>query len=121
MAQFNKDRLAQVLAVIEANPESHNQSVWHAKPTEQHPCGTVHCLFGHAQLLLLGDIRRGTGNLMQSIIHDAKQFLGITRNDIAAWFSSGERTLEDFKRVLAAGRVTDADGNDVFYPWAGAT
>lgn len=121
MAQFNKDRLAQVLAVIEANPESHNQDVWHAKATEPHPCGTVHCLFGHAQLLLPGATRRSMRDLTQSTINDAKQVLGITSNGVASWFSSSQRTLEDFRRVLAAGRVVDETGTDVFYPWTRAT
>lgn len=117
MEQFSKDRLAQVLAVIEAHPETHCQSTWHGRPTKAHPCGTVHCLFGHAQLLLLDEFHRRLSDpweLTVTALHDGKQFLGITNDGVAAWFVSSQRTLADFKRVLAAGRVTDASGNDVF-------
>ena len=79
---MNIERHNQIIAKIEADPESWNQKAWH--------CETKHCYAGYAQILS----GKGSNNIL--VRHDARLWLQISKKE-ANYLFSRERTLEDLK------------------------
>ena len=97
---MNYERLAQVVAIIDANPESWKQDDWHS------PCGTKHCLAEHAELLAR-DIPKLSCSFATWDI--AQEFFEMTPHQ-ADYFFGRNRTLSDFR--FAPGEPYSASGFD---------
>jgi hypothetical protein len=81
---FNIERHNQIIEQIEKHPETWDQSEWH--------CVTTHCYAGWAQIFSGKEPDSGT------VIHDAKEWLGLTRRGVFIAFS-GDNTLEFLKKL----------------------
>lgn len=117
---MNVENYKLVLNHIKKNKKMWDQTEWHCASKDS-PCGTVHCFAGHAELLaghklpkrfltllvkeessvyrlteeewdFLNEIRGRT-------LDRAMEFLDLTREE-ADYLFNGERTLQDFTRVL---------------------
>lgn len=99
---MNIERFRQVLEMIEANPEHWNQGYYH--------CGTSHCFGGFCDLVEQGLVanteERGPAllKLESSCAIRAQMFLEINKEEAGFLFACC-RTLEDFRLMLAEGRI----------------
>jgi hypothetical protein len=103
---MNQQRLQAILDFIRQNPDRWDQTQWHS------PCGSSHCLAGHAQLAagLPAD------NYLARA--EAKAYLGLEHEE-AEWLFAGERTLSQLERACRTGQCLiydEAYGPDGFDP-----
>lgn len=99
----NLTLLNEVVAGIEADPASWKQSVWHSRPTKEHPCGTVHCIAGHTALTSpdYATKLRYRGYQSSEPQATAQSMLGLS-DDQAAYLFSGGRTWDEIKNFQLA-------------------
>lgn len=112
---MNIERFKQVLEMIEANPEHWNQSHYH--------CDTSHCFAGFCDLVEQG-LPASTDqeshelyNLRYSSCAErAKSFLEINEGEAGFLFACC-RTLDDFRLMLAEGRILPLEWDDEQTPF----
>lgn len=80
----NKKRLDEVIQHIKAHPETWDQGVYHS------PCGTAHCLAGHAQIFA------GLDPSANHAKEDATTWLGLKLIE-GCFLFNGRRTIQDFE------------------------
>lgn len=103
----NLPLLRKVLDHIDAHPEEWRQEVWVSKT----PCGTAHCIAGHAVVLSGGQFvtlnRVRIGEKVQNVHNVAADLLGLDDRTADDLFDAGN-TREDIQRI--AERIAERAG-----------
>ena len=101
--EVQKDRLIEIMEMIEANPSCHTQTSWH--------CETSHCFGGWAQ------IKSGRHADDSTVVRDARVWLGLTRYEAGRLFA-GHNTRKALRMMVdemcadGYGTGFDSDGFD---------
>ena len=99
---MNYERLAQVVAAIDANPDSFCSRFKHSYD------GTVHSMAGHAEMLSRGETTRSSQHISNTSLY-AMEFLDLSCTE-AMYLFHPYRTIEDFR--FAPGAKFSASGFD---------